>query len=106
MGKQKHLSPEVGERAIRLVQEHRAGCETQWAAIRSIAERIGCFAESLRGWIRRSARHASLRPGLTTDERERLKRLERQGRELKRANEILRTASACFAAAELDRHMP
>lgn len=104
MAKQKQFAPEIRERAIRLVQEHRAEYETQWAAIRSIAEKIGCSAETLRSWIRRSERDAGLRPGLTTDERERLKALERENRELKRANEILRKASAFFAAAELDRH--
>lgn len=104
MGKHRQFSPEVRERAIRLVQEHRAEYETQWAAIRSIAEKIGCSAETLRSWIRRSERDAGVLPGLTTDERERLKALERENRELKRANEILRKASAFFAATELDRH--
>jgi|SRR5215208_1746589 len=103
MAQQKQFSPEVRERAVRLVQEHRAEYESQWAAIRSIAEKIGCSAEALRNWVRRAERDAGQRPGATTDERERLKVLERENRELKRANEILRKASAFFAAAELDR---
>lgn len=91
------------ERAVRLVQEHQAEYESQWAAIRAIAEKLGCSAETLRSWVRRAERDAGQRPGLTTDERERLKALEREVRELKRANEILRKASAYFAQAELDR---
>src|SRR5215210_7158763 len=99
----KPFAPEVRARAVRLVLEHQAESETQWAAIKSIAEKIGCSAEALRTWVRRAERDAGRRPGLTTDERERLKTLERENRELKRANEILRKASAFFAAAELDR---
>ena len=101
--KAKVFAPEVRERAVRLVLEHQGEYETQWAAIRSIAEKIGCSAEALRTWVRRAERDAGQRPGLTTDERERLKTLERENRELKRANEILRKASAYFAQAELDR---
>lgn len=101
--KPKVFAPEVRERAVRLVLEHQGEYETQWAAIRSIAEKIGCSAEALRTWVRRAERDAGQRPGLTTDERERLKALERENRELKRANEILRKASAYFAQAELDR---
>lgn len=101
--KTKPFSREVRERAVRLVREHQGEYPTQWAAIRSIAEKIGCSAETLRSWVRRAERDAGGRPGLTTDERERLKALERENRELKRANEILRKASAFFAAAELDR---
>ena len=91
------------ERAVRLVLEQRGDHETQWAAIRAIAPKIGCAAETLRQWVRRAERDAGHRPGPTTDERERLKVLERENRELRRANEILRKASAFFAAAELDR---
>ena len=76
---------------------------SQWAAISSIVEKIGCTAETLRKWVRRAERDSGRRPGLTTDERERLKDLEREVRELRRANEILRKASAYFAQAELDR---
>lgn len=99
----KPFAPEVRERAVRLVLEHQGEYESQWAAIRAIAEKLGCSAETLRSWVRRTERDAGQRPGLTTDERERLKALERENRELKRANEILRKASAYFAQAELDR---
>ena len=103
MGASKPFSPEVRERAVRLVREHQGEYATQWAAITSIAGKIGCSAETLRGWVRRAERDTGQRPGVTTDERERLKALEREVRELRRANEILRKASAFFAAAELDR---
>ncbi len=96
-------SPEVRERAVRLVLEHTPQHTSQWAAICSISEKIGCTAETLRKWVRRAERDSGRRPGLTTEERERLKALERENRELKRANEILRKASAYFAQAELDR---
>ena len=99
----KPFAPEVRERAVRMVLEHQGEYESQWAAIRAIAEKLGCSAETLRSWVRRTERDAGQRPGLTTDERERLKALERENRELKRANEILRKASAYFAQAELDR---
>ena len=105
MGATKPFSPEVRERAVRLVREHQGEYPTQWAAITSIAGKIGCSAETLRGWVRRAERDTGQRPGVTTDERERLKTLEREVRELRRANEILRKASAFFAAAELDRLM-
>ena len=104
MAKQQRFSPEVRERAVRLVREHQREYETQWAAITSIASKIGCAAEPLRLWVRRAERDAGQRPGLTTDEAQRLKLLERENRELRRANEILRKASAYFAQAELDRH--
>lgn len=94
MGKRTHFAPQVRERAVRLVQEHRAEYDPQWAAVRSIAEKIGCSAETLRSWLRQAERDAGQRPGLTTYEREQLKALERENRELKRANEILRQASA------------
>ena len=104
MAKQRQFSPEVRERAVRLVQEHRAEYESQWAAIRSIAGKIGCSAEALRNWVRRAERDTGgQRPGRTPEEGERLKALEREVRELRRANEILRKASAYFAMAELDR---
>jgi transposase len=86
-----------------MVIEHAGAHESQWAAMSSIAEKIGCSAETLRKWVRQAERDAGTRPGLTTEERERLKQLERENFELRRANEILRLASAYFAKAELDR---
>jgi transposase len=86
-----------------MVVDHTPEHPSQWAAIRSIAEKLGCRVESLRRWVRQAERDAGTRPGLTTDERARLKQLERENFELKRANEILRKASAFFAQAELDR---
>ncbi len=96
-------SPEVRERAVRMVFNHAGDYPTQWAAITSIAAKIGCTPETLRSWVRRAERDAGQRPGLTTDERARMKQLERENRELRQANEILRKASAYFAQAELDR---
>jgi len=101
--RQKRYSPEVKERAVRLVLEQQGEHESQWAAIGSIAAKIGCTAETLRGWVRQAERDQGRRAGLTTGERDRLKQLERENQELKRANEILRKASAFFAQAELDR---
>jgi transposase len=103
MGRQSKHSPEVRERAVRLVLEVRPQHDSEWAAITSVASKIGCTAETLRKWVRRSQVDAGQRPGLTSSERERVKELERENRELKRANEILRKASAYFAQAELDR---
>jgi len=97
------FSAEVRERAVRLVREHQGDYSSEWAAISSIAAKIGCTAESLRRWIRQAERDEGRRDGLTTDERARLKALERENRELRQANEILRKASAYFAQAELDR---
>ena len=101
--RQKRFSPEVRERAVRMVLEHQGDHDSQWAAIESIAAKIGCTAESLRRWVRQAERDTGKRAGVTTDERDRLKQLERENLELKRANEILRKASAYFAQAELDR---
>jgi transposase len=103
MTRASRFSPEVRERAVRMVLEHAAAHASQWAAITSIAEKIGCAAETLRSWVRQAERDAGHRPGLTTDERARLKQLERENFELRRANEILKKASAYFAQAELDR---
>ena len=103
MGRPSTYAPEVRERAIRMVREHRAEHPSQWAAIASIASKLGCTTETLRRWVRQAERDAGQRPGVTTDERQRLKELERENHELKRANEILRKASAYFAQAELDR---
>ena len=97
------FSAEVRERAVRMVFEHRSDHASQWAAIVSISAKIGCTAETLRRWVHEAERDQGLRPGVTTDERERLKQLEREVRELRQANEILRKASAYFAQAELDR---
>jgi transposase-like protein len=94
---------EMRERAVRLVFEQQDKHESQWAAIVSIAEKMGCTAATLRKWVRQIERDTGQRPGLTTSEREQFKQLERENRELKRANEILRKASAYFAQAELDR---
>ena len=101
--KRQRFSPEFRERAVRLVQDHQQEHGSQWAAIRSIAEKMGCSAEALRNWVRRAEVDTGTRPGLATDDRQRLKELERENLELRRANEILRKASAFFAAAELDR---
>ena len=103
MGKQSRYSKEVQERAVRLVFDHGSEYNSQWAAITSVAEKIGCTPETLRRWVRQTERDTGRREGMTTDERERLKVLERENRELRRANDILRKASAYFAQAELDR---
>ena len=103
MGRHSKYSPELRERAVRLVFDHASDYPSQWAAIRSVAEKIGCPVEVLRRWVRQAERDGGQRPGLTTDERTRLKHLERENIELKRANEILKKAAAFFAQAELDR---
>ena len=96
-------SPELRERAVRMVHEHAAEYPSQWAAMRSVAEKLGCTVEALRRWVRQAERERGERAGLTTDERAELKRLQRENFELKRANDILKTASAYFAQAALDR---
>ena len=103
MARRSRYSPEVRERAVRMVREHGAEHPSQWAAIASIAGKLGCTSETLRRWVRQAERDTGQRSGLTTDERQRLKELERENRELKRTNEILRLASAFFAQAELGR---
>jgi transposase len=98
-------SAEVRARAVRMVVDHQADYASQWAAISSIATKIGCTAETLRRWVRQSERDAGPGDGVTTQERDRIRALERENRELRQANEILRKASAYFAQAELDRPM-
>ncbi len=102
MDRRTRYPQEVRERAVRMVFEHTEEHGTQWAAIRSISSKLGMSAETLRLWVRRAETDEGLRPGLTTDERARLKELERENRELRRANEILKSAAAFFGA-ELDR---
>ena len=97
------FSPEVRQRAVRMVLEHGGDHGSQWAAIGSIAAKIGCTAETLRKWVRQAERDQGMRAGPTTAEQDRIKVLERENRELRQANEILRKASAYFAQAELDR---
>jgi transposase-like protein len=97
------FSPEVRQRAVRMVLDHGGDHASQWAAIGSIAGKIGCTAETLRKWVRQAERDQGQRPGATSEERERIKALERENRELRQANEILKKASAYFAMAELDR---
>ena len=102
MGRSCRYSPEVRERAVRMVFDHEGEYDSQWAAIRSIAEKVGCSSETLRNWVRRAETDAGLRPGLTSGQLEELKELRRENRELRRANEILKSAAAFFGA-ELDR---
>ena len=99
----KTYPPEVRARAVRMEMEHQGEHASQWAAISSIVAKIGCSGETLRGWVRQAERDQGLREGMTSETRERLKALERENRELRQANEILRKASAYFAMAELDR---
>lgn len=103
MRKSAKFSPEVIERAVRMVLESQDQYGSQWAAIESIAGKIGCTSETLRRWVRQAERDQGLREGPTTSEQERVKELEREVRELRKANEILKFASAFFAQAELDR---
>ena len=98
-------SPEVRERAVRMVQEHRGKYPSLWAAIESIAPKIGCVPQTLHEWVRKQEIDTGMHDGVTRDERERLKVLEREDKELRRANEILKLASAFFAQAELDRRL-
>ena len=103
MVRRSRYSPEVRERAVRLVLDQEGQHASQWSAMCSVASKIGCSPETLRNWVRRAERDWGRRPGLTTNELEELKQLKREVRELRRANEILRKASAYFAQAELDR---
>jgi transposase len=103
MPRPSQFSPEVRERAIRMVHEQTSAHGSQWAAVRSVAEKLGCHPETLRSWMRRQERDSGQRPGVTTADQTRLKDLERENRELRRANEILKKAAAFFAQAELDR---
>lgn len=105
MRKSTKFSLEVRERAVRLVQEHRGEYPSLWAAIESIAPKIGCVPQTLNEWVRRHEVDSGAREGVTSDERERVKALEREVKELRRANEILKLASAFFAQAELDRKL-
>jgi transposase-like protein len=105
MSRKSKYAPELRERAVRMVFDHAHEHPSQWATIRSVAEKIGCTVEALRRWVRQAERDGGRRPGLTTTERDELKRLQRENGELKRANEILKTASAYFAQAALDRRV-
>ncbi len=103
MGKQTRYPKEVRDNAVRMVFERQKDYESQWAALNSIAGKIGCTAETLRKWVRQAEIDQGDRDGLTSEERKRLKELEKENKELRTANEILRKASAYFAQAELDR---
>ena len=103
MKKQIRYSPEFRERAVRLVNQLQSEGSSQWAAMQSLSQKLGCTPETLRRWVRQWERDEGKRPGLTSQEQEELKRLRRENRDLKRSNEILRKASAYFAQAELDR---
>ena len=103
--KSNRFSPEVRERAVRMVQEHRGEYPSLWAAIESIAPKIGCVPQTLNEWVRKIEIDTGLRDGITSEERDRIKTLERENKELRRANEILKLASAFFAQAELDRRL-
>ena len=105
MRKSTKFSPEVRERAVRMVQEHRGEYPSLWAAIESISAKIGCVPQTLNEWVKKSEIDSGAREGVTSDERERIKTLERENKELRRANEILKLASAFFAQAELDRKL-
>ena len=103
MNTSRRYSPEVRERAVRMLLEQQKDHSSQWAAIQSISSKIGCTHETLRRWVRQTERDQGERAGMSSDDKNRLKQLELENRELKRANEILRKASAFFAQAELDR---
>ena len=103
--KSNKFSPEVRERAVRMVREHRVDYPSLWAAIESIAPKIGCVPQTLNEWVKRDQIDAGVMGGVTTSERERMKVLERENKELRKANEILKLASAFFAQAELDRRL-
>jgi transposase len=105
MKKSTKFSPEVRERAVRMVQEHRSEYPSLWAAIQSIAPKIGCVPQTLNEWVRKHGVDSGTRDGTSTEERERIKALEHEVKELRRANEILKLASAFFAQAELDRRL-
>jgi len=105
MSKSNKFSPEVRERAVRLVQEHRGEYASLWAAVESIAPKIGCVPSTLLDWVKQTEVDAGTRPGVPTSEAQRVKELEREVKELRRANEILKLASAFFAQAELDRRL-
>ncbi len=105
MTKSNKFSPEVRERAVRMVQEHRGEYSSQWAAIESIAPKIGCVPQTLHEWVKRHEIDSGVRDGVTTSELQRLKELERENKELRKANEILKLASAFFAQAERDRRL-
>ena len=105
MKKSNKFSPEVRERAVRMVQEHRGEYPSLWAAVESIAAKIGCVPNTLHDWVKRSEIDCGVRAGVTTSEAQRVKELEREVKELRRANEILKLASAFFAQAELDRRL-
>ncbi len=105
MSKSNKFSPEVRERAVRLVQEHRGEYPSLWAALESIAPKIGCVPSTLLDWVKQTEVDTGARPGVSTSEAQRVKDLEREVKELRRANEILKLASAFFAQAELDRRL-
>ena len=105
MNKSNKFSPEVRERAVRLVQEHRGEYPSLWLAVESIAPKIGCVPQTLLTWVKRVEIDTGVREGVTTSEAQRIKELERENKELRRANEILKLASAFFAQAELDRRL-
>lgn len=105
MTKSNKFSPEVRERAVRMVQEHRGDYPSLWAAIESIAPKIGCVPQTLNEWVKKAEVDSGLRVGTTTSDAQRIKELEREIKELRRANDILKTASAFFAQAELDRRL-
>ena len=105
MRKSTKFSPEIRERAVRMVQEHRGEYPSLWAAIESISAKVGCVPQTLNEWVKKSEIDSGARDGVTSEERERIKALERENKELRRANEILKLASAFFAQAELDRKL-